>query len=166
MQLREIGKNEVLGLIEASDWQEANDATELQEIKIKTAEGRMAIRERVRRRAVDARLWGAMSSSQQTAAERIAMAFRVITTGLGSKPQIFEKTYGRGASDEYALQLLQDYGRWKRKCGNKMVSAALEVLVSGHSCAGVDRLKRTRKGTSRSLLFDALDNYCQLKQWN
>lgn len=167
MQIREIGKNETVGMLDALDYGERQGTTEFQEIKMKTAEGRIVTRERVRRKALDARLWGSMSGSEQSAAERIASAFKLITSGLGAKGQVFEKTYGRG-SEDFAIELLNDYSSWIQQCKRAGidVNMVLEIVVVGRSLSEVDRLFRQRKHTARANLFEGLEAFCVLKRWN
>lgn len=167
MLLRQISASETIGRIDALDFQEYHSPTVIDEIMIKYPDAARPVRERARRRASDARLWGSLDALEQRAAEDITRGYNLITNGVGVKCQTFEKVYGRGDPDK-DVRTMQDYHKWGRKCiaHGLSVNAVLNVLVEGRSCSEVDRQMLRRNGFSKENLNDALSIYIKLKGWD
>lgn len=122
------------------------------------------------RRIVDARLWEAMSASQQQAAIEIALAYETMGRGLGYVISDWKRIPGaRGLSNvaDAHSRLINAYIDWTKYCHKSGVSHSMiiDVLVFGFSCKALDRERRVRAGTSRENLLAGLSLYSRLKGW-
>lgn len=167
MELRAIGPYETIGRLDALDFQELHSPSVIDEIHIKLKDATRIVRERVRRRGSDARLWGSLDSLQSSAAEQISKGFNLITNGVGVKCQTFEKTYGRSDPDKQIIAM-QAYHEWGRRCSNLGVNVnwILEILVEGRTCSNIDMRFNKRKGTAKLNLLSGLDEYVKQRRWN
>ncbi len=123
-----------------------------------------------RRRLVDARLWDAMTFSQQDAAGHIAAAFEMIGRGLGyatSNWQRIPGCKGAGNVSEAHGRMINAYTLWARECAIKKISHALviDVLCYGFSCRMIDCDRRLKHGAARENLMKGLTLYCRLQGW-
>lgn len=106
-----------------------------------------------RRRIVDARLWDAMSGTQQDAALQIAMAFETMGRGLGYVSSDWQRIPGAaGAGNAGAAhgRLVHGYVEWTKQCHREKISHAMiiDILVFGSSCRQQDR-----KRANKSLIY-------------
>ena len=123
-----------------------------------------------RRRIVDARLWDAMTSSQQDAACQIASAFEMLGKGLGYAQSNWQRIPGcRGAENvsEAHARMINAYTLWARECAREKISHAMivDVLCYGFSCKMIDCDRRIRNGATRENLMKGLTLYCRLQGW-
>ncbi len=126
--------------------------------------------ESARRRIVDARLWDAMTFSQQDAACAIASAFDMLGKGLGYAASNWERIPGcRGAENvsEAHARMINTYTLWARNCAREKISHAmvLDVLCYGFSCRMIDCDRRLKHGATRENLMKGLTLYCRLQGW-
>lgn len=123
-----------------------------------------------RRRIVDARLWDAMSPTQQDAALQIAEAYETMGRGLGyvtSDWQRIPGASGVGNAGAAHSRLIHGYIEWTKQCHREKISHAMiiDILVFGFSCRQQDRDRRLRRGSARKNLMDGLTLYCLLQGW-
>jgi len=123
-----------------------------------------------RRRIVDARLWDAMSATQQDAALEVAFAFETMGRGLGYVTSDWQRIPGcRGAHNavESHGRLIRGYVEWTVMCAKAKVSHSMiiDILVFGFSCRALDKDRRVASGFSRQNLLDGLSLYCEMKGW-
>ena len=127
------------------------------------------LRQRVTRRALDARLWEALDPEQQRAAEGIAAGFAILSRGMGMQSSALGKPRvdGTPLEPDYPVRLVEDYFRWARACQQEALEHAMvmDVLGYGFTCAETDRRRRRRKGTAAAELRAALELFCRLKGW-
>jgi hypothetical protein len=131
-------------------------------------QGRTA--ERRQRRITDARLWEAMSPSQQDAALEIAHVFESLSRGIGFAVSDWTRPPSmRGSANpaEIHARLLNGYLEWTLRCRKEGVSHSLiiDVLVFGFSCQALDSDRHVRKGSTKSNLLRGLGLYCHVRGW-
>lgn len=148
------------------DFQERHSPTESVTLRL------TATKETVKsqRRIVDARLWDAMSPSQQRAAVEIATAFETMGRGLGyvaSDWQRIPGATGPSSAAEAHSRLINTYIDWTRRCHGRKVSHAMviDILVFGFSCKALDRDRRVRAGAARENLLEGLSLYAEIRGW-
>ena len=146
--------------------QEAHSPTE--NITLRAARGQE--KQDARRRITDARLWDAMTPTQQDAALQIAHAFETSSRGLGYITSDWQRIRGGGGVNnigERHAGLLRSYGEWAALCTKNNVSHSLviDVLVFGFSCRALDRDRRQGQGFARANLMEALWLYADIKGW-
>lgn len=122
------------------------------------------------RRIVDARLWEAMTPSQQEAALAIAAAFEMMGRGMGYVISNWQRIPGcRSAADvsEVNARLIKFYIEWAEKCAKAKISHAMavDVLCFGFTCRALDRDRRLKNGRTRENLMRGLALYCELRGW-
>ena len=123
-----------------------------------------------RRRIVDARLWEAMSTSEQVAAAAIAFSFERMSRGIGFASSDWTRipgARGHGNGTEEEARLITIYTDWATACARQKISHAmvLDVLCFGHACRTVDRNRRLKNGTARENLMLGLQLYCKIRGW-
>jgi hypothetical protein len=148
------------------DFQERHSPTESVTLRLTAAKETV----KSQRRIVDARLWDAMSASQQRAAIEIAIAFETMGRGLGyvsSDWQRIPGATGPSSAAEAHSRLINAYIDWTRRCHPRKVSHAMviDILVFGFSCKSLDRDRRVRAGAARENLFEGLSLYADLRGW-
>jgi hypothetical protein len=121
-------------------------------------------------RIVDARLWEAMTGTQQDAALQIALAFETMGRGLGyvsSNWQRIPGCTGQGNASESHARLIHGYVEWTRRCQKEKISHSMiiDILAFGFSCRRVDQDRRMRSGSARRNLLQGLSLYCLLQGW-
>jgi hypothetical protein len=127
--------------------------------------------ERGQRRLVDARLWDAMTPSQQDAAVEITRVFESLSRGIGFSVSDWTKPpsmRGGGANPaEIHARLLNGYVEWTLHCRKAGVSHSMiiDILVFGISCQALDEDRRVRKGRTKANLLKGLGLYCTVKGW-
>ncbi len=162
-------------------WQERHSPTEAVEVVIQhkvelgaNDKGRLVskrvtkTREVCRRRLVDARLWGALTEEQQTAATLIEAGFRIQTQGMGVKVQSFERgDRSAGGTNDRAMVAVADYIAWAKEAVRQRIdhAAIILVLVEGMALAAVDGARRKRRGYTKTELDDGLNLYCKQQGW-
>jgi len=148
------------------DFQESHSPTKT--IKTKLSQKRHV--DTNQRRITDARLWDAMSSSQQDAALQIEYGFRLISKGIGyrtSNPSHIPNSKTHNNETEHQTEIISFYFDWSRECQKKGLShsATIDVLAYGHSCRKIDKARRVRNGWARTNLLGCLSVYCKMKGW-
>ena len=145
------------------DWQEAKSPT------IEMAHPDPACQHKIRRRFMDARLWGDMTEPQQRAAQRIATSYEAMSAGLGRVTSDWTRVPGSGQSamSDGQSRFLDNYMDWATACAREKLSHAmvLDILCFGKSCRTVDTERRQRKGNARENLMAALSLYARLQGW-
>lgn len=148
------------------DFQERHSPTESVNIRI-TSERHDT---RSQRRITDARLWDALSPTQQDAALHIAFAYETMGRGLGFVTSNWQRLPGSPGSHNIAeshARLISVYVDWAQACQKQKIhhSMIIDILVFGQTLAAIDRDRRIRKGTARQNLIDGLTLYCKLQGW-
>ncbi len=136
-----------------------------EEVAIHTTPNRQP--QKIQRRIVDNRLWGAMTAMQQQAALRIAVSHEMMGRGLGYVSSNWERIPGcRGSSNvsEMHAQMIDRYVKWAQECTKQKISHSmvLDILCFGFSCRAVDQNRRMRTGSARKNLMLALDLFCKI----
>lgn len=149
------------------DMQERHLPTEEVAVRL-TADRKM---HRSQRRIVDARLWDAMTDTQQNAALSIAAAFEMMGRGMGyvtSNWQRIPGCSGQSNVSEAHARMIREYVEWAEKCAKKKISHSMiiDILCFGFSCRMVDRDRRLKNGSARENLMMGLSLYCLLRGWD
>ena len=154
-------------LLTPHDYQEQHSPTVPQRIKT----GPDSNITKVRRRALDSRIWNSLNIPQQEAALKIQYGYEHMSKGRGFKisaPHI-ERNGGRAPYRENLSQTaaIEFYMRWAKSCIKNGLShaACLDIIVFGKTCSAVDKDRQTRKGAAKQNLIACLNVYCQLKGW-
>ena len=149
----------------AEDWQRWFNGSESGEEV--GADGRR--RKVIKRRALDGRIWDAMTAEQREAANAIGKALEIITSGVGYKTNSFAPGTGGGEEKQHDWEvvLISRYLGWATEAREKSidVGAAVAILCLGNACAVVDRNNCKRNGWAKQNLLTALDLYVRRQKW-
>ncbi len=123
-----------------------------------------------RRRVTDARLWDAMTPTQQDAALQIAKAYETMSRGMGYITSDWTRIPGGGGAGNIGdlhARLVRGYVEWTVLCAKNNISHSLviDVLVFGFSCRALDRDRRQGQGLTRANLMEGLWLYADMKGW-
>lgn len=128
------------------------------------------IKNNLKARITDIRLWNSISSAQQDAALEIASSFETLTKGIGYISVNWNKIPGTKTSyniSELHAELINIYMQWGKKCIKQNISHSMiiDILCYGLSCSASDKQRRIRKGSSKINLIEGLEVYCKMRGW-
>lgn len=149
-------------------WQESHSPTEDVKVRYRQDGAKRVDMILCRRRVVEARLWRGLDPSLQDAAVAIERGFSLVTRGMGHKPPSYELgNGGKGGYGDRDVDAMEDYWVWAKEAVRQRVDHAgiILVLVEGMALAGLDMMRRKRKGYAKAELIEGLNLFCRLRGW-